>query len=414
VNPLASRARADELARLLDGAASAAPLAGPAAGLVDVADQLRTLGSGLAPAVAPRAEFRAALRTRLVAVASVQAANAATTAPATSRNRALESAVSWTQSQRAQRRLGVAAGAMASVVALTGVAVAGSKSLPGDPFYGVKRGGEALELRTTHGDVAKGTKHLEFAAERLKEVRQLSLGRDAAVGATSGQPVAAGAFGGSTSSRVRSALADMDRDTRVGSDLLTGAYRSSNSEAPLQILSQFAGRQTRELQSLLPDLPPAARTRGQVSLALVSGVAVEASQLLAVGVCTGLCAPAQAAPTLPPSTGPMPQPAPHTTSAAPCGCQPVPAPSRTPDPRPTPTPSPSPQPTTNPTPTPTTSPSPSPSGSPLPTVVPTVVPTVLPTVLPTVVPLPTGTPTPLPGLPDLPGALPSLPAVTRG
>ncbi|MDT7570996.1 MAG: hypothetical protein QOE05_1170 [Actinomycetota bacterium] len=405
MNPLTSRARSDELARLLDGAAPADPAA---AHLVGVAERVRALGSDLDPLVVPRAEFRAALRTRLVAVASVQAVNAETAAPVTTSNRALESAVSWAQSRRAQRRLSFAAGSMASVVALTGVAVAGSKSLPGDPFYGVKRGGEALELRTTHGDVAKGSKHLEFAAERLKEVRALSLGRDAAFVGPVDHPLAADAFGGSASSRVRRALADMDRETKTGSELLTSAYRSSNSDAPLQILSRFAGRQTRELKTLLPALPSAARDRAQVSLALVSGVAAETSQLLAVGVCTGQCAPTQVAPTLPPVTGPMPQPAPTATGEAPCGC-PQPQPSRTPDPQPQPSPTPTPQPTTSPSPSPSASPTGSPG--PVPTGLPTPLPSDLPTPLPTI--LPTGLPTPLP-LPTGSLPLPSLPALPLG
>lgn len=405
MNPLSSRARSDELARLLDGTAA---VSGQTAPLAAVADRVRALGAELAPVVAPRAEFRAALRTRLVAVASVQAANAPTQAARTG-NQALESAVSWAQSHRAQRRLSFAAGSMASVVAVAGVVVAGGQSLPGDPFYGVKRGGEALELRTTHGDVAKGSKHLEFAAERLKEVRALSLGRDAAFSGSPEHPVASGALGGSASTRVRSALADMDRETKVGSELLTSAYRSSNSEAPLEILSRFAGHQTRDLQSLLPELPAAARERGQVSLALVSRVAAETSQLLAVGVCTGACAPTEVAPTLPPGSGPRPQPAPNATNA-PCGC-PVPQPSRTADPEPAPSPTPTPQPTSSPSSTPTSSPSPSPSSSPLPvpttvpTVVPTVLPTILPTTLPTPLPLPTGSlpiPLPLPSLPAVP------------
>jgi hypothetical protein len=404
MNPLASRAQAEELARLLDGAV----LDGPAAPLAGVAERVRAFGAELAPVVAPRPEFRAALRTRLVAVASVQAHNAATE-PAGSKNRALESAVSWTQTKRAQRRLSFAAGSMASVVAVAGVVVAGSQSLPGDPFYGVKRGGEALELRTTNGDVAKGSKHLEFAAERLKEVRALSLGRDAAFSGSTDHAVASGALGGSTSSRVRSALADMDRETRTGSELLTSAYRASNSEAPLEILSRFAGRQTRELTTLIPDLPAAARSRGEVSLALVSEVAADTSQLLAVGVCTGQCAPTEVAPTLPPVTGPMPQPAPSATEA-PCGC-PAPQPARTPEPTPQPSPTPTPQPTTTPSATPSPSPSPSDSPLPVPTVVPTGVPTILPTTLPT--PLPTTLPLPLPtGVPSLP--LPSVPAVPLG
>src|SRR5205085_12450245 len=127
----------------------------------------------------------------------------------------------------------------------------------------------------------------------------------------------------------------------------------------LEILSRFATRQSRELQALLPALPASARTRAQDSLALVSQVAVDTSELLAVGVCTGQCAPTQSAPTLPPSTGgPAPQPAP---TAAPCGCPPAASPAPTTASTPAPTPSPTPQPSTNPTPQPSQSPSPTPS-----------------------------------------------------
>lgn len=397
MNPLGTRAPAEELAGLLDGRLTLALAAGQGRHAA-LAGRLRAVGVDLAPAAAPRPEFRAALRTRLVAVAAVQAAQPM---PARPRSRTLESAVSWSQTRRAQRGLGLAAGAMASVVAVTGVAVAGSRSLPGDPFYAVKRGVEAVELRTADGAVAKGSKHLEFAAERLKEVRALTLGRDAAFAGSAGRPVAAAALGGSAAERVRSTLADMDRETRSGSELLTAAYRESNSDAPLEILSRFAGRQTRELQALLPQLPTQARSRAETSLALVSGVGLEASRLLALGVCTGQCAPEQAAPSLPPAAGgPDPQPAP--TAAAPCGCEPAATPTRTSDPQPSTTPTPEPSPAPQPTTTPAPSPSPSPTASPLPVPVPTIVPTTVPTAVPTLpVPLPTGTPSPLP----LPGGV---------
>lgn len=402
MNPLGTRARSDELARLLD---SGDVPAGPAASYVAVAARLRTVGAEIAPAIAPRAEFRAALRTRLVAVASVQAVNAETAAAPT-KSKALESAVSWSQSRRAQRGIGVAAGAMASVVAVAGVAVAGSQSLPGDPFYSVKRGTEALELRTTDGTVAKGSKHLEFAAERLKEVRALSLGRHAALGGSPTGPVAASAFGGSTSANVRKALADMDDETRTGTELLTSAYRTSNDEAPLEILSSFASRQSRDLQKLLPSLPGSVRDDAEESLALVSGVAADTSKLLAVGVCTGQCNPTQAAPSLPASGGPKPAPAPTATTDAPCGCQPAPEPARTPDPQATDA-SPAPEPTTAPTPSRTPaspSPKPTPSSSPLPVPVPTDSLPPLPIPLPTITPSLPALPTSVPGVVDTVGS----------
>jgi hypothetical protein len=412
MNPLGTRTRSEELARLLDGGGAGTAALVPYGG---VAIRLQNLGAELGAGVAPRPEFRDALRTRLLAVAAVQAHNAETVSPPV-RARAVGSAVSWSQSRRAQRGIGLAAGAMASVVAVAGVAVAGSQSLPGDPFYSVKRGAEALELRTTSGAVAKGSKHLAFAAERLKEVRELSLGRDSAYSGPVGHPLAADAFGGSTSTRIRSALSDMDSETRTGSALLTSAYRSSNDDAPLEILSRFAGRQSRELQALLPSVPAAARPSAAQSLALVSGVAAQTSQLLALGVCTGQCSPTAAAPSLPPAAGgPQPAPAPTATTTAPCGCQPAPDPAQTgaPAPAATPQPSTAPEPSSTPAPSPTPSsphsPSPRPTASPLPVVgspAPVPLPT-LPSLPPLPVPLPTITPPALPGAVE--SLVPSLP-----
>ena len=396
MNPFGTRARSEELARLLDGTLAVAG-SGPLASYALTAGRLRAAGVALAPAAAPRPEFRAALRTRLVAVAAVQAhhASEAAVAPAKA-SRGLEGVTAWAQSRRAQRGMGIAAGAMASVVAVAGVAVAGTQSLPGDPFYGVKKGAEALELRTAGGDVAKGSKHLDFAAERLKEVRGLTLGRDAALGPIA--PDTVGALGGSTTDRVRSTLAAMDAETRKGTDLLTGAYREDHDNAPLEILSTFASRQTEDLRTLLPDLPTGARARAEDSLALVSNVAVETSQLLAVGVCTENCSPTSPSPALDPGTGqPVPQPAPTASEAAPCGCDPV----ATPSPRSAPSPAPTEQPSSPaPQPSQTPAPSPSPASSPAPLPVP------LPS--PTPVPLPS-LPVPLPSLSPSPLPLPSLP-----
>ena len=69
MNPFGTRGR-DDVALALDG--------GPV-GAYDsyalVAGRLRTAGAALAPVSGPSAEFRATLRTRLMAVAAVQAYN---------------------------------------------------------------------------------------------------------------------------------------------------------------------------------------------------------------------------------------------------------------------------------------------------------------------------------------------------
>jgi len=393
MNPLGTRARCDELAALLDGAvAGPGTLTAPYAGL---ATRLRALAPTLDVLAAPSADFRAALRQRLVAVATVQAA--APYAEPLARPRV----PAWTQSLRAQRRIGVAAGAMASVVAVTGVGVAATRSLPGQPFYGVKRLSESVELDLASGDTAKGTKHLEFAATRLREVKALAHDEGSLSLGAPGTPVAAGlALGGSKSSHIAAALADFDSETRAGSALLTKVYDKTGKPAPLRILTSFTAEQKSRLSALLPALPDAVRDEAQDSLALVTSVGTQATDTLALGTCGGSCYPGNAGPALPA----QPEPTPGATAAPTassdsnngvpaCSCgQPTLAPSPTTEPAPSqsPTPEPSDSPSGEATPAPTPEPTASPSPSPTST---------FPVPLPTLpVPLPTP-PLPVPTLP---------------
>jgi hypothetical protein len=453
VNPFGTRGLAEEFAGLLrdrDAGARLAvsSLAGPLAGSVALAERLQLVGRELELAVAPRPEFRAALRTRLVAVATVQAQTA--TAPvqrdaATGRRRqasagrsGLEALGSRLPAWRAPRATGLAAAALASVVAVSGVAVAGQQSLPGDPFYGVKRTTEAIQLRLTDGEVERGTRHLDFAATRLREVRALALGRDAlpapALSAQQGspalvlqsaaQPLAAEAgrtarADGLLAERITDTLAAMDDETRKGSSLLTEASRRARTTEPLRVLVRFADRQVTGLEQLLPALPADSRDRGRASLALVTEVAEQTEQLLGIGTCGTACDPSEAAPTLPadvPSTGPSPAvPSEPTGAGESCLCAPnaEPAPPRdrdAPGAQPTgdapaePAPRSSPPATRSPSPRPAT-PAPSPSsGLPLPVPVPS-----LPVPVPSL-PVPTLTPPAL--APAVPGTTVPLPALS--
>lgn len=406
---LAVRGRADQLARQLDAPADGSPAA-------SLAQALRATGEQLGAVTVPREQFRAELRTRLMAVAAVQGVGATAAAPAA----LARAAVSWRSASRAG---GVAAGAMASVVAVTGVAVAGNQSLPGDPLYGVKRTTEALQLRFADGDVGRGTRHLDFAAERLSEVRGLALGRDAAAPAptsgvrlasagtalTPGTPLAAGAvLSAPVAERVRETLADMDDETLKGAELLDAAFRETRQSAPLRALSRFATAQSASLERLIPALPAASRERARTSLALVTDVAEDTEAMLDSPACGPSCDPSTAAPTAPPLTSPSANPVEPAPGAAPCGCVPTPAPqnSPAPDPQATPEPgssaTPAPEPTTTPGPqstgTPAPSPTPSPTGGPLPLPLPS-----LPLPLPSLSPLPS-----LPAIPLLPEPIATL------
>jgi hypothetical protein len=339
----------------------------------------------------------------------VQAAEPARYAAPVARPRTLSAAVSWSTalssslsaSRAAQRRVAVTAGAMASVVALTGVGVAATRSLPGQPFYGVKRFSEGVQLDLTSGDTAKGSKHLEFAATRLREVRALAHHEGALSLGTSGAPVAAGlALGGSTSQRIADALADFDSETKAGTALLTAVYRKTGKPAPLRIIASFTTQQRSRLSALLPVLPETVQPQAESSLQLVTKVGTDATDMLALGTCGGSCYPGNAGPQTPAQPAPTPgaTAAPSASQddngvpACTCG-QPTLAPSPTSEPAPTPSSSPTPAPAA----TPSDSPAPSPTPTPL-----------LPFPLPTLpIPLPT-LPVPLP-LPTLPLPLPTLP-----
>jgi uncharacterized protein DUF5667 len=339
--------RADEFARLLDTAGAAGRGASvtttdPAlAPLVGLAQALRTLPLG------PTPDFRDGLRQRLVAVATVQGIGAgAVTLPAPAGETVISRANDWASNWRRRRRFTVATATM-SVVALAGaVLLAGHRSLPGDPFYKVKRETEAVQLAFTFGTAAKGERHLQFARTRLHEVQELVHAPSAlpVVGTSNGRAVvaAAPAFGGSLSSRVISTLSDMDSETRAGTSDLTQAYASSHDRHDLDVIVSFATDQFRGLRSVYASLPASAQPHAKSSARLISQVAVRAHQLMVVGACTAECGAQQTPGADKPKTT-------DTLGPKPCTCisnQPtLPVPGLTATPTPTPTTTAAPEPT---------------------------------------------------------------------
>jgi len=267
---------AEELARLLEESGGART--------VPVMARLHSARPALEALAAPRAEYRSALRTRLVAVASVQAPVAAPKGQATPR--------------RVPRRIGVTAGAMAGVVAFVGLGVAGSRSLPGDPFYNLKLSAEELQLGLASGDDGRGAAHLEFAATRLREVTGLRYGRQVlSLGPFGSSRVLASSAGGDAlTRRMETAMGDMDAETSSGRRLLERSFRVSHRQEPLRLLMSFSEQQDAGLSRLMPALPLLARSRARRSLELVRTVGSDAAALLAATVCTGTCSPVPLAP----------------------------------------------------------------------------------------------------------------------
>lgn len=311
----------------------------------------------------PRPEFRAALRQRLVAVAAVQGV-AEPEGVATR----LREGITW----NFQRRMAILAGGAAAATAIAGVGVGASRSLPGDPFYGVKRATERVQLATAVGQEAKGKRHLEFARTRLSEIQALA-GQDSAL--QSFLPGASDAVGLLTDqakvSTIIATLHDMDTETRAGADDLVAVARDTGSTEPLRALDEFTRAQFADLRSVLPELPIQAQPRAQASLALLSAVGQRTAALFGTsgtpsGKGGGHKSGGSSATSKPSSK--------QTSSAS----QPATATS-----------------------------SPAPTAEPSTVTVPTQLPTDVPTIpsLPSSSPLPTELPTELPSLPDLPSLL---------
>jgi hypothetical protein len=349
--------RREDFARLVDGDPKLRESS--VAGLGDIATALRGLSRSVA-LPEPRPEFRSDLRQQLVAIATVQ-----DVAPSRVAGRRTPRS-SGRAVPRGRRGIAALAGSLAVVMSVAGVSVAASRSLPGNPFYDVKRAAESVQLFTARGQLDKGHRHLEFAATRLDEARSLS----------------------PTSSHLPSTLDAMDSQTRDGASDLIAVARSTHSAAPLTELRTFTHSQYAGLQALIATSPPALRQREISSANLLAGIDQQAAQLTAatpgsvVGPGSGglgglleggLPAPGSVVGSPPaqpgPGTGLLP-PHPLTSGSA------VPVPTK--------------------------------GGLPLPVPsLPVKVPTTLPTILP---PLPTKLPSILPTLPStLPSLLPRLP-----
>jgi hypothetical protein len=261
--------RREDFARLVDGDVAVRDSA--VSGLADIAAALRLMGRTVTRPE-PGPQFRTDLRQRLVAVATVQAAGqaagqavAGAVPPSRVAGRRTPATVGRTI-PRGRRTILALASTVAVATSVTGVAVAASGSLPGSPFYDVKRATESVQLWTAQGQLAKGHRHLEFAATRLSEAQQLS----------------------PTSSHLPSTLDSMDEQTRDGTNDLVAVAQSSQSTAPLVELQQFAHRQYAGIQQLLASAAPALRQREIKSATLVELINAQAATLRADCVsCTG-------------------------------------------------------------------------------------------------------------------------------
>src|SRR5436309_2625111 len=145
---------------------------------VELVGRLRTAG-----AVAPRPEFSAELRYRLLEQA---AARAATTTPTVVRSTPdspddpptredVDASVTDIRHRRGRRiRLVASTAALVLLGGGIGSAAAAQQAMPGDTLYGMKRGIENVSTNVSVGDDSRGRRDLEHAMTRLTEVRKLA------------------------------------------------------------------------------------------------------------------------------------------------------------------------------------------------------------------------------------------------
>ena len=275
---MTTRSRADAFARALDARSSDARAAPARAGDEGaLLTALSTLRSDLDDVASPSPQWRSAQRTRLLAVAAM-APETGPVAGAGSRLHGLRSRARL-HGLRSPRRTTVLAGALAFAVALTGVAVGATRSLPGQPLYAAKRATEALQLYGAGGSLERGNRHLQFAETRLREVSALASGRGSLAlpsASSHSRLLASGAGAGP----IGWALADMDFQTRTGSDLVQQAARDSDGSALFLVLQQWSGEQADRLRTVVPALPGAERERAQASLSVIAAVGADATSAL--------------------------------------------------------------------------------------------------------------------------------------
>ena len=221
-----TRRRAEQFDALLDGRPTEAP-SQELADLLALVGQVRSV-----PEVAPRPEFAASLRERLMAEAP--AALAAGAADTTSRLTVGHPAPSR---PRNDRRLAVAAAALSIVGATGASAFASQGALPGDTLYPVKRLIEDARAELAMGDHARANALLSQARTRLGEARDLASRDDIDQAA------------------VKKALGDFTESADGASTILLAEYADHGDEQAIGELRSFTAQGVTTLSQLADLLP---------------------------------------------------------------------------------------------------------------------------------------------------------------
>lgn len=205
---------------------------------------------------APRPEFQAALRQRLLAVAATQGIGATAEHSQTPATQAK-------QPMSGGRRMIVASALAVGVLGLSGVSTASADALPGDALYPVKRSAERAQLALAGSEVNRGQLFFEFARTRLDEA-----------GRVSGNPEA-----------LNTTLSDMDSQLASGMKSLTSAAVNRQDAGVLDTIDEFLDGQSPKLADLLDDAPNEAHTSLDESMDLLDSAAERSQELREALLC---------------------------------------------------------------------------------------------------------------------------------
>ena len=145
-------------------------------------------------------------------------------------------------------------GVTAAAVSATGVGIGAHRALPGDPFYGIKKQVEAVQLDLASGAREKATTQLGFAQARINELKQL-IKRDHVT------PTAK--LSSATEGHIRGLLQAWAEDAGVATTSLIQQIRalgskSSTAELSAELrktLATFTSGSFSQLGALLADVP---------------------------------------------------------------------------------------------------------------------------------------------------------------
>jgi hypothetical protein len=227
---------------------------------VELVGRLRTAG-----AVAPRPEFTAELRHRLLEQAAARAATTPTVvrsapdSPDDPVEREDDDASVTEIRHRHGRRIRLVASTAALVLLGGGIgsAAAAQQAMPGDTLYGMKRSIENVSTQVSVGDDSRGRRELEHAMTRLSEIRAL---------------VDNGA-GDSDVATINSTLDDFSGQARKGVSRLVASYQQDGDASSITAVTTFITNARQVIGELAPKLPPASLKSAVEALSTIEQLA---------------------------------------------------------------------------------------------------------------------------------------------